>query len=318
MAESITRILVARKWFRRLVVVPFWALRFFYYAVREGSLSFLRFYPGYHGSTIPSGRFLAKNRHRIFHAVATEGDGVDLNRDRQRDLLEQFSRHYEGFRPPEAPAPDWLYHYGNSMFGFNDAFILYGIFQVFRPRRVIEVGSGFSSALMLDISRKFLPDTRFTFIDPYSQTIQQVLASRPDGNYELLREEIQDVDPAIYRSLGPDDILFIDTSHSVKIASDLSAIFFRILPALNAGVIVHIHDIVYPWEYPEQMVMEGRTYNELYFVRAFLQFNSAFEVIYNSSQMELECRNFFHDRMPGYFNQSGQKTGQSLWLRKVR
>jgi len=304
-------------WMRALILLPFWAARFFYYAVRERSLPFLRFYPGYHGSTIPSGKFLARNRARIFNPAATAGDGINLNRDGQRLMLEKLTTFYPGFTPPAQPSPGRLYHYDNPMFGFSDAFVLYGVFRSFEPRRVIEIGSGFSSALMLDISKDFLPSTRFTFIDPYSETIRRVLHARPEGNYELLRTEIQDVDAQIFSSLEAGDVLFIDTSHTVKIASDLCSILFGILPVLKTGVLVHIHDIVFPWEYPEEMVSAGRSYNELYFVRAFLQYNNAFEILFNSSQMERECHEHYMTKMPGYFKDAGQTTGQSLWLRKL-
>ncbi len=225
---------------------------------------------------------------------------------------------YSEFRPSENQVVGKLYWYNNPMFGFSDAFTLYGIFKSHKPARVIEIGSGFSSALMLDLSREFLPHTRFTFIDPYSTTIGNVLARNPDGHYELIREQAQNLDLSVFHQLGENDVLFIDTSHVVKIGSDLSSIFFEILPALKPGVLVHIHDIYYPWEYPIEMVMEGRTYNEVYFVRAFLQFNDAFEIIYNTSQMEREHPDYFRDRMPGYFKESGQSGGQSLWLRKKR
>ena len=306
---------------RRLLhmfALPFWAIRFFYYVVWERNWAFLRFYPGYHGSTIPSRKFIQKNRSTIFQNLPTENDGIDLNRARQQALLERFVTYFLDFTPSENQVPGSLYYYNNSMFGFSDAFALYGIFRSFKPSRVIEIGSGFSSALMLDLSKNFLPDTIFTFIDPYSETIGKVLKSRPEGHYELIRREAQHIDLDFFHQLSEGDVLFVDTSHTVKIGSDLSTIFFSILPALKPGVIVHIHDIFFPWEYPEEMVMEGRTYNEVYFVRAFLQYNNTFEIIYNTSQMELEQPDYYAHRMPGYFKNSGQKVGQSLWLRKTR
>jgi len=262
-------------------------------------------------------KFIGQNRGRIFHNPPTENDGIDLNRTQQHALLERFVTYFPDFTPAQNQTSGSLYYYNNSMFGFSDAFALYGIFKAFKPARVIEIGSGHSSALMLDISREFLPDTSFTFIDPYSETIGRVLKSRPGGHYELIRREAQDMDLHFFQQLGESDVLFIDTSHTVKIGSDLSTIFFSILPALKPGVIIHIHDIYFPWEYPEEMIIEGRTYNEVYFVRAFLQYNNAFEIIYNTSQMELEQHDYFTNRMPGYFKTTGQRGGQSLWLRKT-
>lgn len=302
----------------RTLVLVYWVIRFFYYSVKERSLAFLRFYPGYHGSTIPSLRVVLDEREQLFDADTSVDDGIDMNRSRQLELLEKFTEFYADFQPAENQVPDRLYWYNNPMFGFSDAFSLYGIFRTFRPARVLEIGSGYSSALMLDLSREFLPHTRFTFVDPYSTTIGKVLANHPEGHYELIREQAQDLDLVVFRELNENDVLFIDTSHVVKIGSDLSVIFFAILPSLKPGVLVHIHDIYYPWEYPVGMVMEGRTYNEVYFVRAFLQFNDAFEIVFNTSQMERENPEFFNVRMPGYFKSTGHQAGQSLWLRKKR
>jgi predicted O-methyltransferase YrrM len=301
----------------RLALTPFWILRFFYYVVKERSWAFLRFYPGYHGSTIPSRKLVEQNRAKLFAKSRSEYDGIDLNRSQQQELLERFVEFFPDFKPSENQSANSLYFYNNSMFGFSDAFTLYGIFREFKPGRVIELGSGFSSALMLDISRELLPGTVFKFIDPYSENIQRVLKSRPEGRYELIRRQAQEIELEFFHQLGENDVLFIDTSHSLKIGSDLSTIFFSILPALKPGVLVHIHDIYFPWEYPEDMVLEGRTYNEIYFLRAFLQYNNAFKIIYNNSQMELEHPDYFANRMPGYYKASGQKAGQSLWLRKV-
>ena len=296
--------------------VPFWIVRFLYAAVREGSLAYLRFQPGYHGSTIPSRRFLVENRERLFRPQPVN-DGIDLNRSAQGALLQEIIPYFSDFDPPEFPVPNRLYHYNNAMYGFSDAFVLYAMLRHFAPRHVIELGSGYSSGLMLDTASSYLPETRFTFVDPYSTTIQEVIARHTSDNYRLMRTPAQDLDVALFRSLGANDILFIDTSHSVKIGSDLCTIFFEILPSLAPGVLVHIHDIYYPWEYPEEFVMAGRTYNEIYFVRAFLQFNSAFEILYNSAQMEEEHPEVFTEHMPGYFKPTGHPRSQSLWLRRV-
>lgn len=306
---SISRIL-----FNSPLRIPLWIARFVFAAIRERSGAFLRFHPGYHGSTIPSRKFIEANRERLFGAHDVV-DGIDLNRDEQRKLLGRLVEFYSSFRPAKDPTPGQLYHYANPMYGFQDAFVLFGMLRIFQPKRVIEVGSGYSSALMLDMSREYLVDTKFTFIDPYSVTIGKVLSSRPEGNYELLRTEVQDIDLNIFQSLGDGDVLFIDTSHSVKIGSDVSSILFRILPSLKAGVVIHIHDMYFPWEYPEEFVLEGRTYNELYFVRAFLQYNSTFKIIFSATQMELEQADVFPS---DYFKAHGGNTGgASLWLRKV-
>jgi predicted O-methyltransferase YrrM len=297
-----------------LALQPFWMVRFIYHAIRERSGWFFRYYPGYHGSTIPSRKYLAMNRARLFKNTPFENDGIALNRENQRALLDDFVGFYPDFAPAAQSKDGQLYYYENDMFGYNDAFFLYAMFRTFKPRRVIEVGSGFSSALMIDVSKQLLPNTHFTFIDPYSERIQKVLSTKPEGSYELIRKEAQQIPLDTYSALEENDLLFIDTSHAMKIGSDLSTFIFSVLPVLKPGVIVHFHDIWHPWEYPEDMVMEGRNYNEIYFVRAFLQFNDAFEIVFFNSQMEHEHRDFIEQKMPGFF----KCTGKSLWLRKTK
>jgi predicted O-methyltransferase YrrM len=304
-----------RGWTRQLVLVPFYLLRFAWRALRSGSGAFARYYPGYHGSTLPGLREVMADRERIFRATLPCNDGVELHEDAQLALLERFIGYFPDFRPAPGPTPDRLYHLDNDMFGFNDAFVLYAMLREVQPARVVEVGSGYSSALMLDTARERGLATRFTFIDPYSTNIAKVLAGNPQGAWKLVRTPVQDAGLELYRELEAGDILFIDTSHVVKIGSDLSFLFFHVLPSLRPGVLVHIHDIWHPWEYPEAMVREGRAYNEIYFVRAFLQFNRAFEVVYFSSFVEHRHRALIQARMPGYFNAGS--TGASLWLRRT-
>jgi predicted O-methyltransferase YrrM len=288
----------------------FYFARFVFYAVKENSVFFFRYYPGYHGSTIPSLR-------RLSGIAGAEpdrdvADGIRLNEDKQLALIGEIFDYYQDFRPSRTKAADRLYFYENSMFGFNDGFALYCFIRKFKPARIVEVGSGYSSALMIDVCRDISPTTTLTFIDPYSTKILEVLRGTPRPTIDYLRQEVQTVGLECFQALDANDILFIDTSHVLKIGSDLSAIFFRILPSLKPGVLVHIHDIWYPFEYPQDMILEGCSYNEAYFVRAFLQYNTGFEILFFGSFLESRHKEAFA-RLPGYF----KDTGKSLWLRKV-
>jgi predicted O-methyltransferase YrrM len=296
-----------------LLILPFYFVRFVFHAFRQRSLWYLRYYPGHYGSTIPSGIELQRAKETLFSSSGLPNDGVSLNLEGQHALLHEFKTYYPDFRPNRFAAKGSRYYYDNALFGFNDAFILYAFLRKFQPARVIEVGSGFSSALMLDIADEILSKTHFTFIDPYSTTIDRLLESHTSARHRVVRERVQDVGLDLVSSLAENDILFIDSSHVVKIGSDLSRILFEILPALNAGTLVHIHDVYWTFEYPAEMIAEGRIWNEAYFVRAFLQYNSAFEVLYFSSLAESRYRPEIESSMPGYF----RDTGKSLWLRKI-
>ena len=174
--------LLRHRWLSALLLHPVYLLRFAYRGWREGSLGFTRYYPGYHGSTLPSLREL---RSQTAEPQPDGTDGIDLRVDAQREMLHTLTPYYADFKPSPKPNTGRLYHHDNPLFGFNDGFVLYAMLRHFRPRKVVEVGSGYSSGLMLDTASEFLPDAEFTFIDPYSTTILDVLKSQPPGRYRL-------------------------------------------------------------------------------------------------------------------------------------
>ncbi|PON13546.1 hypothetical protein C2W62_33810 [Candidatus Entotheonella serta] len=145
------------------------------------------------------------------------------------------------------------------------------------PRRVIEIGSGFSSSVMLDVNDLFLDNSvQFTFIEPYPERLFEQFRDDDQQRHTVIEKPLQDVLLSLFRELSAGDILFIDSSHVVKIGSDVAYILFHILPALQSGVLIHFHDILWPFEYPEDWIFEGRAWNEAYVLRSFLQFNHMF------------------------------------------
>jgi hypothetical protein len=120
--------------------------------------------------------------------------------------------------------------------------------------------------------------------------------------------------------LETDDILFIDSSHVTKVGSDVNQILFNVLPALRPGVLVHIHDIFWPFEYPAVWYAEGRAWNEIYLVRAFLEYNSAFEIVLFLSYLERRRPELITALMPLARRRAAGSPnlgGSSLWLRKL-
>lgn len=153
----------------------------------------------------------------------------------------------------------------------------------------------------------------FTCIEPYPR---QFLIDGVPGITKLIRSKIQQAPTSSFDQLGPNDVLFIDTSHVAKTGSDVNHLFFEILPRLRPGVLVHVHDIFLPDDYPQRWAIEeGRNWNEQYFVRAFLQFNDVFEIIwasyFMSTRHSAETAAIF-PRFPKYGG------GGSLWLRRTR
>lgn len=201
---------------------------------------------------------------------------------------------------------------GQQSFNLCDALMLHCMLRHLRPRRVIEVGSGLSSAMMLDTNERFL-DNRIacTFIDPYPDVLRKYLRPGDEAAHCVRAEPLQDVPTEIFAALEMDDVLFIDSSHVLKTDSDVSHILFRILPALRPGVVVHVHDIFYPFEYPEEWIMQGWFWNEAYALRAILQHSPRYEVLLFVSQLALQKPHLLRAILP----KDGNIGGGSFWMR---
>jgi hypothetical protein len=184
------------------------------------------------------------------------------------------------FGPEKVPGS--RFHLNNPAFSFGDALAYFGILLDRRPRRVIEIGSGCSSCLLMDTNDQFFGGLiNFTMIEPYPDVLRSLLEETDPHWANLLVSDLQNVPTEKFRELQANDILFIDSSHVGKMGSDVNDYLFRILPSLNPGVVIHIHDIPYPFEYgPNWIDTENRSWNEAYLLRAFLQYNRAFRIIY--------------------------------------
>ncbi len=293
---------------------PYRALRLLYGLYRTGNFPFVYSSPpGHFYSPIPDWREIEARSRTIFERNTNECPGVDLNEKAQLDLLDSFSRYYGALPFSDTPSEDTRYYYRNGYFSYPDAIILYSVLRHYTPRRVVEIGSGFSSAVMLDVNDLFLQDgALFTFVEPYPERLLELLTQK-DSKHNILQRQAQDVPLETFRSLSENDILFVDSSHVVKAGSDVAHILFNILPELEPGVIVHFHDIFWRFEYPKEWLLAGRAWNEAYFLRSFLQFNKTFEIMYFNSFMEANHADMLRRKMPlCLMNPSG-----SIWLRKV-
>jgi hypothetical protein len=213
----------------------------------------------------------------------------------------------------DQPAAGFRYHYDNPAYAWGDGSILHAMIRHLRPRRIIEVGSGWSSACSLDTVERFLDNScDLTFIDPYPElAIETVGVSRP--GVLIIDRKVQDVDFAIFDALEENDILFIDSTHVLKTGSDVAVELFEILPRLKMGVVVHIHDMFWPFEYPESWVVaENRSWNELQAVRAFLYENSAWDIMWFTDYMMHVERPLIETTCPRVLRNSGG----ALWLRR--
>lgn len=188
--------------------------------------------------------------------------------------------------------------------------------RYFKPTRVIEVGSGYSTFLsaraILKNKAEYGINAELIAIDPYPKDI---LRKWFPGLSKLIVEEVQNVDLSEFKKLKENDILFIDSSHVLKIGSDVQYEYLEILPRINKGVIVHAHDIFLPLEYPKEWVLRLRRFwNEQYLLQSFLAFNSAFEVLLAGSYMHLKHPEKL-DKAFGSYNRKTVLPG-SFWIRK--
>jgi hypothetical protein len=244
--------------------------------------------------------------------------GIDFDDASHRTVLEDwFPRFMPAWDYPEhledGAAPD-RFHTRNSQFSWLDCRALFVILQALRPRRMVEVGSGFSSLLTADVNRRFLGGALdFTCIEPYPRAF---LRQGIEGITRLVEAKVQDVPLDTFAALAAGDVLFIDSSHVAKTGSDVNYLYFEVLPRLASGVYVHVHDIFLPHDYPRDWVLdENRSWNEQYLLRALLMHSSAFAPFFGCSHAfhrfpDLVARALAHPRGHAF-------AGGSLWIRRI-
>lgn len=293
------------------------ALRFFpYFGRKLKELDNCGYAPGHYYSPIPDLDDIKKRRSEIFHTK--EPKGINLRKEEQFALLQQFANYYKDipYDFVNAKQTNTRYQVYNDWYKYSDAVMLYSMLRHFKPARIVEAGSGYSSAVMLDVNEMFLNATAsITFIEPYPKRLLSLLNDEDTKNHQIIEAIVQKTDPAVFAKLENGDILFIDSSHISKVGSDLNYILFEILPLLKPGVIIHFHDIFYPFELPEEWVLEKKWFwNENYILRAFLSNNSAYDIINFNTYLHTEYRNWFQENMPACLN--NQSVTGSIWLCK--
>jgi predicted O-methyltransferase YrrM len=207
------------------------------------------------------------------------------------------------------------YFYSGGHYPNGDALVLFAMINTHRPRRIIEIGSGFSSAVMLDSADALgLSDLALTFIDPYADRLRSLLRPADASRTTVIERPVQTVPLDLFKTLEADDILFIDSSHVLKAGSDVHYELFSILPTLKPGVIIHIHDIQFPFEYPEDWVFnKGWAWNEIYAVRALLMYSTRFKIQFWTNLFLQTHHDLVAKSLPGHHFINGG----SLWLKSL-
>lgn len=238
--------------------------------------------------------------------------GVDLNLDTQlhllRNIFPQFSEEYNQF-PIEPTGVPYEFYFNNPMFSGTDALVLYCMVRYFRPKRIIEVGSGYSTFVSAQAALRN-GNTKLICIEPYPTG---VLKQGFPGLTELIPSKVEDVDLGLFSQLEENDLLFLDTSHVVRCGGDVNELYLEVIPRLKKGVIVHSHDIFLPKELPKSWILDlHRFWTEQYLLQAFLIYNYVFEVLFSNAYMRLKCL----PEMKTTFPLSPWWGGSSFWMRK--
>lgn len=250
---------------------------------------------------------LHEKEHEIFDCEK-EILNIDFNVEGQLKLIQKMK---------DLELPNWeaeegknnsRYYYHNSWFGRGSADALGFMIQIIKPRNIIEVGSGFSTAVMLDVNECFMNnEIKITSIEPRADRLKRLL--RPSDNLEIYERDLQEISTKFFDKLEENDILFIDSSHVSKIGSDVNYLLFEVLPRLNKGIYIHFHDMFYPFIYPASWIYEGRAYNELYMLRAFLMDNRNYSIELFGDMLEKK----YKQKVPKQLNGCGCG---SLWIKK--
>jgi len=269
--------------------------------------------PGHYANPFPSIQEVNKYADRIFDNKK-KLYGINLRKEEQFFLLQQLSENYSKLIFSDSVRDGNRYFYNNPMYSYCDGIFLFLILLHIKPTRLIEIGSGFSSALLLDVVEKEKLKTKLTFIEPFPERLYRLISEKDKVSHQIISKPIQEVDLSLFDTLEKDDILFLDTSHILKTASDLYVEIFEILPRLKPGVIIHIHDIFPHFEYPKEWIYKQKAYNEAYFLKSFLMYNEHYEMVLMNSWIQQEFSAYISEHMPLVM----KSKGSSLWLKKIK
>jgi hypothetical protein len=256
-----------------------------------------------------------KNIPEATWARESELAGIHFDLEQQLGYLGELGPYLDEFRPPEQENRDADgYFLENGSYGRVDADVLYAIIRAAKPKRIIELGSGYTTLVAAQASLENEREgaaAEYVAFDPYPGV------ARPDlpGLTEFARLPAEELPTECFAALGANDLLIVDTTHTVKLGGDVNHVVLDILPTLDSGVLVHFHDIFLPWEYPRKWAEDyGLFWNEQYLLQAFLSLNDEFEILCalyalarrRPDKLREVIRSWRDDTVPGAF-----------WIRRV-
>jgi predicted O-methyltransferase YrrM len=241
--------------------------------------------------------------------------GLNFNTATQLEMVRKFNYREELLAIPLEPIDDTSAAYHNHAFEAGDAEMLYNMIRHYKPRRVVEVGCGQSTLFALLAERHNLQDDpshscQHICVEPFEQPWLE------KTGVEVIREQIEKLDVSIVEALDENDILFIDSSHVMRPQGDVAHIYLRLLGLLRPGVIVHVHDVFTPRDYPSAWVLKERyLWNEQYVLEAFLSFNHSFEILAMVNYLAHEYPDELRRACPILEKEPWREPG-SFWFRR--
>lgn len=242
--------------------------------------------------------------------------GIDFNTEEQLDLISKFDYNRELEEFPIEKSAELTFFYNNGSYASGDAEYLYNIVRHFKPKRIIEIGSGLSTFMVQNALSKNKIDNpdqncNHICIEPYEHPNLEKLG------IEIIRKRVETVDKSFFKTLEHNDILFIDSSHMIRPQGDVLFEYLEILPILNPGVIVHIHDIFMPKDYLNEWIYDAHLlWNEQYLLEAFLTFNDKYKIIGSLNYLAHNYNKEFSAKCPIFAQQNGREPGAFWMVRK--
>jgi hypothetical protein len=247
--------------------------------------------------------------------------GIDFRCDSQTALLGSLGNAFGAecqwpFMPTEDPEQFYLQ---NPSFSYGCAASTHCMIRKYKPATVIEIGSGMSSRVIapaLKANREEGGSNSYVIVDPYPG---DVLSSGVLQESRLVKCRVELLDPAFFNSLKANDILFIDSGHAVKIGGDVNYLYLDVLPRLAPGVLVHVHDISLPYEYPRDYATKEsfrQFWTEQYLLQGFLAFNAEFEVFLGMNYLMVDHAPLFKEAFPHYNSNLHPFISGSFWMRR--
>ncbi|MEM7728609.1 MAG: class I SAM-dependent methyltransferase [Pseudomonadota bacterium] len=280
---------------------------------RIASMRELSVDPGHFYSPVVDTRSLDESVLRSPHDPSVKGIKVDA--EAMQDFWRRLLPHMRDADLPRQKTKGRRYYIENPAYREGDAYVYQAILRETQPKRIIEIGSGFSSALLLDTVDTHFPDRpHMTFIDPYPKLLKSMMRRADRNSATIIGQPVQDVDLDIFRTLEAGDILFIDSTHVLKTHSDVYWELAEILPILKRGVLIHFHDMFWPFEYPREWIFQDRrSWNELYAIQFFLMYQDVFEIVFFNQYFAYQHTTQVREEFGAFLD----NPGGGLWLRKT-